>query len=148
MLFSIAILVGLVSADDAIRTPGMNVLNPGQSLWSSSGQYELAMQTDGNLVFYDHWCGKGDKCVNWATNTSNMGNGCQLAIEGYDVRLRCPGRGEIWHQGGQPWNVDYCVGRYFQVMNQRGIRLVGQSCCAVMDHTDCVQELEIWKQMF
>jgi hypothetical protein len=56
-------------------------LNPDESIKSSSGQYELVMQHDGNLVFYDHWQNGAPSRVEWASNTVGN-NGAYLRAQG------------------------------------------------------------------
>lgn len=58
-----------------IPPAGCGAANPGeglvrgQSLWSCNGRFELAMQTDGNLVLYRH--GAGTRVATWATGTQD-----------------------------------------------------------------------------
>ena len=46
-------------------------LFPGETLTSPEGQYELIMQTDGNLVIYDVWNGRSPV---WASDTVGAPN--------------------------------------------------------------------------
>lgn len=54
----------MVNANGWSGLPPGFILNPGESLVSKSGAYRLAMQSDGNLVLYDH-----TGAPYWASNT-------------------------------------------------------------------------------
>jgi hypothetical protein len=60
-------LQGVGLGQIAAMTPGQQI-TAGQSLWSSTNNHQLIMQTDGNLVIYD----QGGQPI-WASNTRGSG---------------------------------------------------------------------------
>jgi hypothetical protein len=76
---TMAVSVGIAgpagaAAGGSILSAGQQ-LQAGQELVSVGGQYQLAMQTDGNLVIY------GNGCVVWASNTAGTGSHDDLSMQ-------------------------------------------------------------------
>jgi hypothetical protein len=93
-------------AASTILFPG-NKLTGGQSLLSPSGRYELVMQTDGNLVAYDHG---NNNVAYWASNTpGNPGAFFVVQTDGNLVVYGADGKAVLWAsytQGSTPgWFV-------------------------------------------
>ena len=72
-------------------------LDGGESLWSPNGQYELKMQTDGNLVLY----GPDGALFDTSTNGSGRGNFVEMQNDGNLVIYRSTIGGQIdeWSSG-------------------------------------------------
>lgn len=70
-------------------------LNLGQSLWSTNGRCELALQPDGNLVIYRD--GRSPENVVWSPYVANQG-GHFLEMEGDGnlVLYKSDGRTDVW----------------------------------------------------
>ncbi|WP_445361450.1 hypothetical protein ACJJIL_06500 [Microbulbifer sp. EKSA005] len=79
---------------------GGETLLPGDKLVSSSGEYELRMQNDGNLVLYEiHTNSKGDSWTTalWATHTTGN-NGAKAVMQASDANFVVYGanNGPLW----------------------------------------------------
>jgi hypothetical protein len=96
-----------VSAKDTLYAG--EILWPGNSLWSSSGQYELAMQTDGNLVWYDHWGAGFPANVQWASNTFSPNSYLGAQGDGNIVIYSQPDLKALWATGTRGPNVALTV---------------------------------------
>lgn len=91
-----------MSSVGSFLLPGIR-LNPGQSLTSPSGRYELTMQGDGNLVAVDH--GNSDTAY-WASDTPGHPNSWFVVQgDGNELVLAPPAGAVMWAsytQGNTP----------------------------------------------
>lgn len=91
------------AADFTLNFTAGQTLNPGDSLWSPSHLYRLAMQADGNLVLYSM---PGDKPF-WAAGTyGHPGSVTQMQADG-NLVIYAPGHVAIWatNTDGHPGTV-------------------------------------------
>lgn len=97
---AVVLAVSPVTAPAAAAAAGGSILSAGQQLLagqelvSVGGQYQLIMQTDGNLVIY------GNGCVVWASNTAGTGTNNDLVMQtdGNLVIYTSAGR-PVWASG-------------------------------------------------
>lgn len=91
------------------------VLNAGQSLFSLSGQYELAMQTDGNLVVY------GPSGAIWSSATGGHPGAKALMQSDGNLVIYAANGAVLWstNTGGHP-------GAYLIIQNDGKLRIIYQ----------------------
>jgi len=77
------------------------LLTTGQSLKSSSGMYQLIMQTDCNLVlYYANPSSSGNPPAIWATGTYGKGTGCTANVDDNGILTVNTGAGvQLWSSG-------------------------------------------------
>jgi hypothetical protein len=110
-LLSVVVFLGVLAgapvrasaADFTLNLVAGQTLNPGDSLWSPSHLYRLAMQADGNLVLYSM---PGDKPF-WSSGTNtHPGSVTQMQADG-NLVVYAPGHVAVWasNTAGHPGTV-------------------------------------------
>ncbi len=99
-VLALALALNLGLSSSAAAQPNVLMMNdylfPGQQL-TSSCRYRFAMQTDGNLVLYDH-----NGVAHWASNTVGTGKYAVMQPDGNFVIYNTNGV-PVWASGTQQW---------------------------------------------